>query len=186
MATKVVVPPTTEPISLAEAKAHLRVDGISQDIEITRWIKSAREWTERYLERFIALQTVELALDGWTDAIRLNPSYRSMVSLRYLDHDGAEQTIPTSDFIVDDYTEDVWLLPVLHKPWPSVPNSANVIRVRYVAGFPSGSVPEPMKSAMLLLIGDYSLNREAQSQRAYNQNQSVMNLLSIYRVNMGF
>lgn len=44
------------------------------------------------------------------------------------------------------------------------------------------AVPEPIKSAALLLVGDLYANREAQSDRKLYANDTYRNLLNPYRV----
>lgn len=46
MSVVVTVPPATEPVSVAEAKAFLRVDGTEEDGLIATLIASARSWVE--------------------------------------------------------------------------------------------------------------------------------------------
>ena len=52
--------PETEPVSLNEAKAFLRVDSDEDDNYITSLIKTAREWCEDYQHRAYITQTWEL------------------------------------------------------------------------------------------------------------------------------
>lgn len=65
MATKRVTPPAIEPVTLDEAKAHLRVDINAEDSLITRLISDAREWVERFLRRSLITQTWALYLDAF-------------------------------------------------------------------------------------------------------------------------
>ena len=44
-------PPAVEPVTVAEAKAHLRVDISDDDTYIGTLITAAREWCEEYLDR---------------------------------------------------------------------------------------------------------------------------------------
>lgn len=184
---KVITPPSDEPVSLTEAKSHLRITDTSLDTDIARWIKSAREWVERYLSRFVAEQTVELALDEFPSEIKLYPQFQSVVSFTYFDTDGTQQTLSTSDYVVDTYDEDAaWLIPSDSLgSWASTASAANVVRVRYLAGYTV--VPEPIKSAMLLMIGDFDANRAGQTQspNPYQTNPTVMHLLAPYRTGMG-
>jgi hypothetical protein len=60
-----------------------------------------------------------------------------------------------------------------------------------VVGFTSGGspdtnpLPDPLKFAMMLIIGDLYSNREAGGERAYQVNPTVQNLLQFYRLNIG-
>ena len=48
-------PPAVEPVTLSEAKAHLRVDATDDDAYIITLISAAREWCEQYLDRTLVL-----------------------------------------------------------------------------------------------------------------------------------
>ncbi|WP_096232267.1 head-tail connector protein [Thermoanaerobacterium sp. RBIITD] len=51
--------PELEPVSLEEAKLHLRVDGTEEDALISALISTAREFCESFTGRSLALQTFE-------------------------------------------------------------------------------------------------------------------------------
>jgi hypothetical protein len=61
----VITPPTGEPVSLAQAKAHLRLDVALDDDYVSALIKAARQYTEEVCWRGILLQTWELVLPGF-------------------------------------------------------------------------------------------------------------------------
>lgn len=63
MAIKIINPPIVEPITLEEAKQHLRVDGNDDDLLIQSLIKQAREWCENFQNRKYITQTLEFVLD---------------------------------------------------------------------------------------------------------------------------
>lgn len=57
---KITVPPTAEPITLADAKDYLNVDFSSKDALITRLISDARRYAENMLRRSLVTQTIQL------------------------------------------------------------------------------------------------------------------------------
>ncbi len=59
--------PSVEPVSLAEAKAHCRVDGTAEDTLIASLIVAARMHVERALDAALIAQGWSLYLDGWPD-----------------------------------------------------------------------------------------------------------------------
>jgi hypothetical protein len=62
MGARRLVPPTLEPVTLAEAKAHLRYVPADQDALILERVAVARDVVERYCERALLTQEWELQL----------------------------------------------------------------------------------------------------------------------------
>jgi uncharacterized phiE125 gp8 family phage protein len=63
----VVTPPAIEPLSLDDAKLHLRVSSTEEDSLITDLISAARQWVEAYLNRSLITQTLRLRADAFPD-----------------------------------------------------------------------------------------------------------------------
>lgn len=159
--------PAVEPLSLDEAKLHLRVD-IGDDNElITALIVAARQYVEGATNRALISQTWRLSLDYWpyANCIRLpKPPLQSVTSLVYLDEDGNQTTWDASNYIVDTDSEPGRLVLADDASWPSLTlYPSNPIRVTYVAGYgdEGSDVPEHLRLALKLLIGHWYENREA-------------------------
>lgn len=163
MASKIIIGPTEEPITLAEAAAHLRVNGADDDAYIAALIISARQSAESYTRRALMAQTWELALDAFDKVIILpRPPLISVISINYLDESGALQTLDANRYVLDDYSAPAKLTPATGTAWPTTRCRANAVIVRYVAGYASAAaVPQEIKSWMLLRIGMLYENRES-------------------------
>lgn len=192
MATKIITAPSFEPLSVADVSEYLRLDDSPTDTAlISALITAARQHLENYLNRFIAEQTVELALTGWKDKIDLSAPLQSVTSVKYLDQNGTEQTLNANQYIVDTYSEPASIYPAYNVTYPNLYDQENNVKIRYVVGFTSGSspdtnpLPDPLKFAMMLIIGDLYANREAGGEKAYQVNPTVQNLLQFYRLNIG-
>jgi uncharacterized phiE125 gp8 family phage protein len=61
-------PPTLEFVSLAEAKAHLRLDTTADDLLVAALITAARQHIEKFLQIALISQSWSLFLDAWPDA----------------------------------------------------------------------------------------------------------------------
>ena len=61
---KITTQPTIEPISIEEAKEHLRLDDDIDDIPVLTYVKAARLWAEKYTGRFFITRTVQQFLDS--------------------------------------------------------------------------------------------------------------------------
>ncbi|HAJ48517.1 MAG TPA: hypothetical protein DCL54_18220, partial [Alphaproteobacteria bacterium] len=73
------------PVTLAEAKAHARIDIADDDALITRCIAAAREWVEAETGRALMTQTWRLTLDAWPDGgavILRRPPVQSVAEIR--------------------------------------------------------------------------------------------------------
>jgi uncharacterized phiE125 gp8 family phage protein len=188
MGLKLIAAPENEPISLVQAKAHLRVDSTDQDDLIEALITAAREKVEEETGRALITQTWEIALDYFvappdlryvaypylTPAKALllpKPPLRSLLRVSYYDGNGDEALLhdevgsPTviSDLVVDTYSAPGRLVPASGGNWPSVQDRANAVTIRYSCGYgdTGESVPMPLRQAMLLLIGHWFSVAEA-------------------------
>lgn len=165
MTTKLITGPAVEPISLAEAKAHLRVDGSDDDALIGLLIQSARQAAEHEAGRVLVSQTWELVLDAFP-AVELElrtAGVLSIASVKYVDTAGAEQTLAGAAYVLDAEAAPAYLLPAAGYSWPATADTANAVRVRYVAGFGAAAadVPASIRHWMLLHIGTAYAQRES-------------------------
>lgn len=186
MGLKLITAPSVEPLTLADAKLHLRVDGTDEDALITSLIVAARQYAEHLTERSLITQTWELAIDAFPGAeIQLpRPKAIAITSVKYDDVSGAEQTLSAPNYTLDNYQEPAWLLPAFNTAWPATQGNANAVRVRYTAGYGAAAadVPEGIKRWMLLRIGSlYAMREEVVPGRAL-QPQFVDRLLDPYRI----
>lgn len=160
----VITPPAVEPITLYQAKQHLRVDTAAEDALINGLIAAARAWAEEYSGRALITQTLELVLECFPhEVIRLprQPS-QDIVSITYTDQNGDTQVIPPDDYRIDTASVFHNVRPAHGKSWPSVRNGPGAVRIRYIAGFGNtgSAVPPHYIQAMLLVIGRYYVMRE--------------------------
>lgn len=175
MTYRVVTEPAAEPITLTEAKAHLRVDHTLDDTLITALIVVARKYAEKYTRRAFIQQTMELTLPCFTDTvIQLPcPPLQSITHVKYIDADGVLQTVDSADYQADTYRSPGLIKPAYLESWPSLTrNDFNMVQIRYVAGYPtSGSpisdidyaanVPEPIKQWIKIRVATLYEFREA-------------------------
>jgi len=167
MAVRIITPPATDPITLTEAKSHLRVDHTDDDTLITGYITAATRYAEEFTGRAFITQTLELVLDEFRAQIQIpRPPLQSVVSVKYDDSNGLEQTLTEGvDFLVDTASQPGWVVAV-ESIWPETIETINSVRIRYVAGYvdgnspPSENVPRDIKSAILLIIGSLYSVRE--------------------------
>jgi uncharacterized phiE125 gp8 family phage protein len=164
---QISVPVAAEPISLADAKLHLRLSETAEDALLARLITASREFCENITRRALATQIITAFLDdfpcrGYFELPR--PPLQSVTSVKYKDSAGVETTMtPAIGYIVDAESNVGRVMLPYGCTWPSfVPYPVNPIRVEYIAGYCAANpIPESIKQAMLLLVGHWYTNREA-------------------------
>ena len=142
------------PLSLADAKEHLRVLHTTDDDYITSLILAATEWIEAQYDIALRSKTVTQYYDGFDgDLILTLYPITSVTSVKYYDTDNAQQTIT-------DYTSDLVSRRgrIRVASQPSLYDRPNAIEVVYVVGY--ATTPEAIIHAIKLLIGDWYKDRE--------------------------
>ena len=163
--------PAVEPLTVAEAKLHLRVDISDDDVFIGTLITAAREWVEAYLDRtLITTQLILRAAEFPTEELELPrpPMVASgtatAVVITYTLADTTTATLSTALYRVDRTSTPGNVAPIINGTWPSdVIEDANAVAVTYWAGYgpTSASVPATIRHAMLMLIGHWYDRRSA-------------------------
>ena len=140
MGLKVVSPPAVEPVSLADAKAHLRLDSDADDAYVSALITAARERVELFLRRALITRAFEYTLDGFPESPALiyatsvidlpRPPLQSVESIQYMDSAGNVQTLAPEDYVVDTSSSEIGRVALAwNRFWPITRSSINV-RVR--------------------------------------------------------
>ena len=161
---KVITAVATEPVTLVEARLHLRLDLIGSthpdDDLVTALITAAREYAESYTNRALAPQTLEMVLDCFPAGnidLDLSP-VSSVTSIKYTDVDGVEQTVSTSDYSLSAYGLANTVSLAYDTVWPVTRAVRDAVRIRYVTGHTT--VPKAVKAAILILIAHLYENRD--------------------------
>lgn len=164
MKSNLITPPALEPITLDEAKLHLRVETDLDDQLIEALIESARVTVETITNRALISQTWEHTFDCFpgTGELELQAGVSAINSVKYKDTDNVEQTLSAAVYELTKSSVPAVRLAYLQE-WPSTLDHPESITVEVVAGYgaTSADVPASIRQAMLLLIGHWYENREA-------------------------
>lgn len=157
--------PTSEPVSLEEAKLHLRVDHDDEDARIKSLILTARMTAERRLQRTLLLSGWTLTCDDFGTLYELPMApLVAVTSIGYVDADGTAQVLAPTAYRVDLTSEPGRVVCV--GQWPFTARQPAAVTVIYTAGYAlAADVPEPIRQWILLAVGDLYANREASAER---------------------
>ena len=179
MPMQLITPPAAEPVSLAEAKLHLRVDFDEDDALIQALICAARQAAEMLTQRQLVTARWRMVLDSFPGsglmgvpagqtftlpghAILIPKSpQQSVVEIRYLDMAGAWQVMPAANYTVDSVCEPARITPVFGQIWPIALPQIGAVSVIFDAGYGNASaVPEGIKTWIKLRVGSLYVHRE--------------------------
>jgi len=167
MTLREVVGTVNEPVSLADAKEHLRISHTEEDNYILLLITTARRYLENELGEAIHSATYDYYLDDFPSGditLPIDPLI-SVTHVKYYDADNVLQTLVEDT----DYRVDSNSLPGVIEEigtWPFVYDRTSAVQIRFTAGPSDFSDIDPLKiHAMKLKIAlDYGVREGSDKQ----------------------
>lgn len=181
---KVIAPPLLEPVSLAEVKDQLGIADTRSDGLLSRRIVEARQWAEGYTGRAFISQTREIRWNCFVDRHEC-PSALTVVSVKYIDTNGVEQTVATSDYTLDTYAFIPFVQSAYDVAWPYTRREPNAVRIQFTAGYGDTveAVPALIREQIILLVGHWT-NRQPQLESGITVSRipyAIRDILDNYR-----
>lgn len=151
MALQLITPPSVEPLDLAEAKLHLRYTANDQDALVSAAISGVRDQVETLTRKQLVACRWKQVMDAFpspagvqyerpyarpSNAIYLERGpVLQVVSIQYIDMQGATQTVDPSIYTVDYSSDPVRITPVFGEIWPIPVPQIGAVWVIFDAGF---------------------------------------------------
>ncbi|MBV9989676.1 MAG: phage head-tail connector protein [Alphaproteobacteria bacterium] len=158
MPLQIITPPALEPVTLAEAKAQLKLDTDADDALISTLITAARARAEWHTGRAFVSQSWILWLDCWQEVVQVPlPPLRAVSSVTTYARDGSATVIDPSSYDVDLPGSRV----VLGCIAPPGLRELNALAIAFDAGFgdAASDVPADIRAAILDLMAELYVNR---------------------------
>lgn len=180
-----------EPITLDQAKAHLRVGkpGVAhpEDGNIRDLIQSARAAAENYCNRAIAQATFEAK--GFGFDLPLVAPLLSISQVKYLDSTGVYVALANTVYETGPDPRNPTIRLKVNQAWPSPYSREDAVVVTHVAGQDPDDVEPDIKHAIKLILGDMYDHREATlatpGVQPYEMPMGARFLLNMHRLGMG-
>jgi uncharacterized phiE125 gp8 family phage protein len=162
MSLQLITPPAVEPVTLDEAKAHLKVNTVDDDALITRLISAARARAEWHTGRAFIAQSWILWLDRWPGCAVVEiplPPLVAVTSVAAHDGDGSATTLDPSSYTVDMASQPGRIR--FDCSMPSNLRAINAIAIAFEAGYGDGTtdVPAPLREAILEIVAELYVHR---------------------------
>lgn len=201
-----VTAPAAEPVTLAEAKAHLRVDHSHEDTLITGLLSAAVAHFDGLgvLGRAIISQDWAQWFQLHSDWVRLDMGqFQELVSVEYYNTNNVLVVAPIDDFEIRKDGDFVVIGPARRNStayydadevrveaasdavWPTAYNRPDAFKVTYTAGYgdTADDVPASIRHAILLTVGHWYEHRMAVSEDSFKElPMTVDALIGIERV----
>ena len=183
MPYNVTVPPSVEPLTLAEMREHLRLVASGSpathpdDTYIQTAAKAARAYAENETGRALVKRTIVLTLNGFDGCpiVLPFPPLLSVASVKYLDTAGVLQTWDAANYRVqglavagDETPQHGRIFLEFGAYWPTTREVAGDVQITYTAGYPDdgaspadlrANIPEGIKQAIKVMLGHWYSNR---------------------------
>lgn len=165
MALTLLSGPPGEPLTLTQAKAHLRVEGSDEDLLISSIITASRVHLETALSFSLMTQSWSYRLDRWPDSgvvtLPLHP-VQSVSEIRVYDENDVQTIVSASEYLLDAGPNPARLVCKDLSPWPKPARPIAGIEILFSSGYgdAESDVPEPLRQAVRLLVAHWYERRE--------------------------
>jgi len=183
---ELVTAPATEPVTVAEAKSHARIETSADDALLSTYITGARQLVEQITGRALITQTWKLTLDNWPGTrvddwwdgvldlpisygesalveIRKAP-FIAISSVATLDESDVSTAWASSNYYVDKRHGFGRLIKKQGATWPViVGRDFGAIQINFTAGYGADpmQVPIALRQAIRDIVAHWYENREA-------------------------
>lgn len=156
--------PAQEPLTLADVKAHLRIDATNEDVLLASLMLTSRLHIEAVLDLALVTQSWMMVIDKWPPGdwleIPMSP-LQSITAVRVKTSASTTVVVPPAHYSVEISSKPprlVWTNAA--RTGPGV--AAGGIEIDFTAGFgaTAASVPAPLKHALLLLTAHWYEHRD--------------------------
>lgn len=158
------VAPATDPVTIQQAKAHLRVTSDAENTLIAALVSAAVSHLDGWsgiLGRCLITQTWRQDFSGF-GCMRLPfPNVASAV-VAYTDENGTSQTLAGSNYHIVSAVGGTQIILADGGSFPGTASQPDAVRVTFVAGYGiADNVPAGLKAAILLHVGHLFESRAA-------------------------
>lgn len=152
--------PASEPVTLEEAKAWLRVDSVDENATILGLIAAARGAVEQATGRALVTQSWRIVLDAWPQpshglcvvALPIGPT-QSVSAMRVFDVAGVAQIVAPAAYELVGAADSARVLLSTARPAPGRPFAG--IEIDCVVGYGApAATPAPLRQAILDIVAE--------------------------------
>lgn len=177
-----IEPPSVLPVELRAAADNLGIEGTDSDANIESWLRGITGSLERRIGQCLMRQVWKVRLPGFCPEIALPHPVIEVLSIKYLDAGGQEQSLPLTAvrLLPDEYTTR--LKPARGFAWPATLDDEEAVQITAACGYGDtpADTPEDLRLYLLAkLVEQY--DPAAGGERVTIQSSYLDSMLDHYR-----
>jgi uncharacterized phiE125 gp8 family phage protein len=160
MSLQLITPPALEPVTLDQAKAHLKVDTTDDDALITTLITAARVRAEWHTGHAWITQSWVVWNDCWAERVEIPlPPLQAVTAVSVYAPNGTATVIDPSAYIVDAASQPARI--AFNCVAPIALRAINAVSIAFTAGYGDAAtdVPAPVREAILEIVAELYVHR---------------------------
>lgn len=195
------------PVTLADIKDHLRIDGGADDAILNSFVSTASEMIEGTINKYLIKRAVSVYFDSsphlsgeinlkegiynGIDAAKASGELLlpvspliSVISISYFTKDSVEVTWASTNYYADTVSQNPKIVLTEGGSWPTDLRRLNALRVKCEAGYGASAsdIPAPIKQAIKELVAFmYEHRGEFERNAPTSMPKNVMTLLQQYK-----
>lgn len=155
-----ITPATARPVMMAEARDHCRGPAAEDDDVLAGFVQAALTMVGEMSGRVLAPETWAASFPYVCGDLKLPKApVIEVVSITYFDAADVQRTATLADFYVFADEDSCVIRPKAGRAWPTTIKREDAVTVTFEAGYET--IPDPLKTAVLMLVGHLYENREA-------------------------
>jgi uncharacterized phiE125 gp8 family phage protein len=182
---KTVQPTLSTPIeivSIAETKSHLRVSNVSEDSLIASYLLASIDWAEGFCHRSFRGDIFTLTAPTFDFDLE-NPPVASITSVEYKAYGADTYTaITNTNYKLDTNSIKPCVEFIENYEFPQLALVNDAVKVVYVAGYDSNTLPQLVKIAILLKCSSFYDKRMEENKRFVTSAESLLMKYKIFTI----
>lgn len=176
---KLITAAATTPVSVAEVKAHLRIDTSDEDTYLAVLIAAVTDFYEKYTKRDFITKTYRMWSHELRDGIEIRKSPNVVISsVTYYDADNVSQTLSSSIYTLTNANDFPVFGLAVNQSFPAVYQRPQAVTFNFTCGYGAAStdVPAAVRQAILIGVGALYVSRgDCSDNSSCNECEAALN-----------
>ena len=169
-------------VSLQELKNHLRIFGDDENSSLKIYLESAIDYISTITARKLKRGDEASYFSAFSSNMRLKGEAPGNIVVNYLDIDGNTQVLDSSVYRLNTHAPHPYLSLAPNQAWPELYSADSPVTVNYESGYDDDSLPDSLKSAVLIHAATAYEYREDETMTNGRSRKAIERLIERYTI----